>query len=216
MYESLFCYAYWLAAAIVSANSREKLPPKPNGSSLDPDYAAMPILYHLSFLQISHLLYAAKDDLRRCNAELERCNAGLEKCNAELEKCDAVKKQQLYLASLQNDQDILQALPPEILGQIFIEVWPEIRLGSKNQHSWFHPLVAAYPVGTFRGTADMINRGQQLSTQGYKCWPQKLPVLILHGTENMVNSFPATKNFYDILRASDKRFIEYTVCPGGT
>ncbi|KAJ7593530.1 hypothetical protein C8J56DRAFT_931286 [Mycena floridula] len=77
--------------------------------------------YHSSFSDIPHLLSTAIDDLQRCNGE--------------------IAKQQLYLASLQKQQKILERhvqgyqslispirkVPPEILQQIFILVCTENR-----------------------------------------------------------------------------------------
>ncbi|KAJ7593460.1 hypothetical protein C8J56DRAFT_1162302 [Mycena floridula] len=77
--------------------------------------------YHFSSSDIPRHLHTAKDDLQRCNEE--------------------IAKQQLYLASLQKQRDILEhhvqgyeslispirKLPPEILRQIFILVCDENR-----------------------------------------------------------------------------------------
>ncbi|KAI0313884.1 hypothetical protein OF83DRAFT_494075 [Amylostereum chailletii] len=55
----------------------------------------------------------------------------------------------------------------------------------------------------------MLNRGALLLSQGYKCWPQDLPVLMLHGTKDMVNSCPSTEKFFEVLQAPDKQLIIY-------
>ncbi|KAI0341093.1 lysophospholipase [Trametopsis cervina] len=65
------------------------------------------------------------------------------------------------------------------------------------------------PVGTARGIADMINRGSLLLTKGYRLWPPALPVLILHGNQDTVNAYPPTKEFAELLQASDKEFVTY-------
>ncbi|KZV67236.1 lysophospholipase [Peniophora sp. CONT] len=63
--------------------------------------------------------------------------------------------------------------------------------------------------GSIEGLVDMLSRGELLLTEGYRLWPQKLPVLILHGDQDMVNSFSACKDFFGILQAPDKSFVEY-------
>lgn len=63
--------------------------------------------------------------------------------------------------------------------------------------------------GTFRGIYDMFARGDKLMAEGYRCWPKNLPLLVLHGTEDEVNSCPATESFFKILQSSDKTLILY-------
>ncbi|KAI0084182.1 lysophospholipase [Irpex rosettiformis] len=63
--------------------------------------------------------------------------------------------------------------------------------------------------GSAQGISDMIQRGEYLLQEGYKLWPSDLPVLILQGDADVVNAFPPTKAFYELLKAPDKEFIVY-------
>ncbi|KAI0765517.1 lysophospholipase [Irpex lacteus] len=64
-------------------------------------------------------------------------------------------------------------------------------------------------VGTGQSILDMIDRGEYLLREGFKHWPADLPVLILHGTADVVNAFAPTKEFAELLQAPDKEFVEY-------
>ncbi|VDB94441.1 unnamed protein product [Peniophora sp. CBMAI 1063] len=62
---------------------------------------------------------------------------------------------------------------------------------------------------SLEGIVDMLSRGELLLTEGHRVWPKDLPVLILHGDEDMINGFPTCKDFFDILQTPDKTFVEY-------
>ncbi|KAI5480651.1 hypothetical protein MNV49_007578 [Pseudohyphozyma bogoriensis] len=50
-------------------------------------------------------------------------------------------------------------------------------------------------VGTFRGVADMLLGGESLMTDGYKRWPEGLPLLVVHGTGDLVTDAKASEAF---------------------
>jgi len=47
--------------------------------------------------------------------------------------------------------------------------------------------------GTARGVVDMLNMGERHLYDSYRNWPQKLPVLIFHGTHDKVTSHKASE-----------------------
>ncbi|KAG6813755.1 hypothetical protein H0H92_007707 [Tricholoma furcatifolium] len=65
------------------------------------------------------------------------------------------------------------------------------------------PLVR--PEGSLRGIKDMLSNGERLLKTGYKNWPKSLPLLLVHGSEDMVTSAKASQTFYDQLTATDKK-----------
>jgi len=62
---------------------------------------------------------------------------------------------------------------------------------------------------SLRAVDDMLNRGENLVIKDYKKWPAALPVLLVHGTEDMVCSVEASKQFVEQLPASDKKISLY-------
>jgi len=62
--------------------------------------------------------------------------------------------------------------------------------------------------GTLRGLNDMFTQGEQLLEVLYANWPEDLPVLLCHGTDDKVTSFPATQGFCDKLSAK-KKFVPF-------
>ncbi|KAH9913545.1 lysophospholipase [Fomitopsis serialis] len=69
------------------------------------------------------------------------------------------------------------------------------------------PLIKKH--GTFRGLADMLSMGEHLLYDTYKNWPKKLPVLLLHGTQDKVTSHKASEELYGKLDAEDKKLSLY-------
>ncbi|KAF8531609.1 lysophospholipase [Gautieria morchelliformis] len=69
------------------------------------------------------------------------------------------------------------------------------------------PLVKQF--GTLKGVSSMLNLGDDLSSQDYGSWPVKLPVLLVHGTDDQVTSPAATGKFHLDVTARDKAFIAY-------
>ncbi|KAL0955746.1 hypothetical protein HGRIS_001961 [Hohenbuehelia grisea] len=65
------------------------------------------------------------------------------------------------------------------------------------------PLVK--PSGSLRGISDMLNGGERLLHEDYKNWPENIPVLFVHGTEDKVTSHKATEEFYNKINSSDKQ-----------
>ncbi|KAH9047307.1 alpha beta-hydrolase [Lactarius hengduanensis] len=62
---------------------------------------------------------------------------------------------------------------------------------------------------SLRAVDDMLNRGENLITKDYKKWPTALPVLVVHGTEDMVCSVETAKQFIEKVPAEDKRISLY-------
>ncbi|KIY46013.1 alpha/beta-hydrolase [Fistulina hepatica ATCC 64428] len=60
--------------------------------------------------------------------------------------------------------------------------------------------------GTLRGIRDMLIEGENLLYIHYSKWPPNLPLLIVHGTDDMVTSVSASQEFHDKLPSHvDKR-----------
>ncbi|KAI0300446.1 Alpha/Beta hydrolase protein [Multifurca ochricompacta] len=57
---------------------------------------------------------------------------------------------------------------------------------------------------SLRAVDDMLRRGENLDTTDHKKWPTALPVLVVHGTEDMV-----LEQFIEKLPASDKKISLY-------
>ncbi|KAI0261289.1 alpha beta-hydrolase [Gloeopeniophorella convolvens] len=62
---------------------------------------------------------------------------------------------------------------------------------------------------SLRAVDDMLNRGENLITKDYKKWPTALPLFVVHGTEDMVCSVEASKQFVEKVPASDKKISLY-------
>ncbi|KAG8980881.1 hypothetical protein FRB94_009549 [Tulasnella sp. JGI-2019a] len=71
------------------------------------------------------------------------------------------------------------------------------------------PLMRTY--ATIGCINDMLAAGDYLAASGYKQWPSRLPLLIVHGSEDHICSTTASKAFYDgvPLSPTDKRYISY-------
>ncbi|KAF7351007.1 Hydrolase-4 domain-containing protein [Mycena sanguinolenta] len=70
--------------------------------------------------------------------------------------------------------------------------------------------VLAKLEGTLRGVLDMLNWGEALLTvSNYKKWPNKLPILFVHGSADQITSHDATKEFHDKIIANDKQMNFY-------
>ncbi|KIJ65994.1 hypothetical protein HYDPIDRAFT_110115 [Hydnomerulius pinastri MD-312] len=77
-----------------------------------------------------------------------------------------------------------------------------------NQAYLKDPLVKQ--VGSLRGISDMLDGGEMLLGKGYAQWPKQLPLLLVHGSQDMVTSFKATEKFHDLVPAQDKKFSPYS------
>ncbi|KAI0050771.1 lysophospholipase [Auriscalpium vulgare] len=62
---------------------------------------------------------------------------------------------------------------------------------------------------SLRAVNDMLNRGETLLNEGYKNWPQPLPLLIIHGTEDHVTSSKASQAFIEKVQIADKKLSLY-------
>ncbi|KAJ7606553.1 lysophospholipase [Mycena polygramma] len=69
------------------------------------------------------------------------------------------------------------------------------------------PWVRQY--GTYGSLYGMLKMGMKLHKGGYKKWPKTLPLLLLHGTADDMNSCPASEHFIAGLTAEDKSLILY-------
>jgi len=64
--------------------------------------------------------------------------------------------------------------------------------------------------GTLKGVSDMLALGDELVKSDYRHWPAKLPLLLIHGTEDKVTSHEASKHFVQKLPESlDKTLSLY-------
>ncbi|KZV85843.1 alpha/beta-hydrolase [Exidia glandulosa HHB12029] len=62
---------------------------------------------------------------------------------------------------------------------------------------------------SLKGLKDMLNRADNLLGSYYQNWPVDLPILIVHGDNDKVASFDASKKLHDKLTANDKTFTPY-------
>ncbi|KAJ7767959.1 lysophospholipase [Mycena maculata] len=69
------------------------------------------------------------------------------------------------------------------------------------------PWVREY--GTYYSLYDMLNMGTNLAKEGHKNWPKTMPLLLLHGTADDMNSCTASEEFFKVLNTEDKRLILY-------
>ncbi|KAF8328238.1 lysophospholipase [Cantharellus anzutake] len=69
------------------------------------------------------------------------------------------------------------------------------------------PLVRKF--GTLKGVTDMLNQGAALVDKHYVNWPERLPLLILHGDADGSTSPRASKEFFDKLKAKVKHYSSY-------
>ncbi|KAF8161353.1 Alpha/Beta hydrolase protein [Crassisporium funariophilum] len=65
--------------------------------------------------------------------------------------------------------------------------------------------------GSLKGIHDMLSKGEAL-LRSTKDWPQNLPALLIHGTEDKVTSHQASQTFHDNIPAAKKTI---TLFPGG-
>ncbi|PIL33650.1 hypothetical protein GSI_04273 [Ganoderma sinense ZZ0214-1] len=73
---------------------------------------------------------------------------------------------------------------------------------TKNEANARDPWII--PKGSLQCLNDMLSGGEQLLGKDYKHWPQKLPVLIVHGTADKVTSFKGSEEFFYRINAEDK------------
>ncbi|EMD32953.1 hypothetical protein CERSUDRAFT_57692 [Gelatoporia subvermispora B] len=67
----------------------------------------------------------------------------------------------------------------------------------------------AIQKGSLQGLHDMLSGGEQLLWHDFQHWPRALPVLIVHGTADMVTSHKASQEFYNKLTVEDKTLSLY-------
>jgi len=65
------------------------------------------------------------------------------------------------------------------------------------------------PIGSYKGVADMLLNGPKLLQDGYKRYPESLPLLVYHGTADKVTSFESSQAFESKVVAKDKRFVAF-------
>jgi len=63
--------------------------------------------------------------------------------------------------------------------------------------------------GSLKNIGDMLSQGEVLLHNDYVHWPKKLSVLIIHGTEDKVTSYKASKDFHDKIQAEKKKLSLY-------
>ncbi|KAF8911546.1 Alpha/Beta hydrolase protein [Gymnopilus junonius] len=63
--------------------------------------------------------------------------------------------------------------------------------------------------GSLKNVSDMLSQGEVLLYNDHVHWPKKLPVLIIHGTEDKVTSHTASKDFHDKIPAEKKKISLY-------
>ncbi|KAJ7651359.1 lysophospholipase [Roridomyces roridus] len=69
------------------------------------------------------------------------------------------------------------------------------------------PWVRQY--GTFGSILERLAVGKHLLKEGYKHWPKTLPLLLLHGTDDDMNSCAGTETFFKGLQVDDARLVLY-------
>jgi len=64
--------------------------------------------------------------------------------------------------------------------------------------------------GTLKGVSDMLTLGEEILKSDYRHWPEKVPLLLCHGTQDKVCSHEASKQFVDKLSGTlDKTLSLY-------
>ncbi|KAH9903032.1 lysophospholipase [Cubamyces lactineus] len=65
------------------------------------------------------------------------------------------------------------------------------------------------PHGTALGLYDMVTQGEELLKSGWERWPQDLPMFILWGAADEINSPKDGIAFFEKVRAKDKELVTY-------
>ncbi|KAI0331908.1 lysophospholipase [Cubamyces sp. BRFM 1775] len=65
------------------------------------------------------------------------------------------------------------------------------------------------PNGTALGLYDMVTQGEELLKSGWEHWPQNLPMLMLWGAAEDINSLKDGVAFFEKVRCEDKELITY-------
>ncbi|PPQ98353.1 hypothetical protein CVT26_013609 [Gymnopilus dilepis] len=63
--------------------------------------------------------------------------------------------------------------------------------------------------GSLKNIGDMLSMGEVILNNDYVHWPKKLPLLIVHGTDDKVTSYKASKDFHDKIEAEKKKISLY-------
>ncbi|KAF8886024.1 Alpha/Beta hydrolase protein [Infundibulicybe gibba] len=63
--------------------------------------------------------------------------------------------------------------------------------------------------GSLRGIHDMLTQAEALLETHFTKWPENLPLLLIHGTEDKIASHPATQAFYIKVSAKSKKFASF-------
>ncbi|CAE6442677.1 unnamed protein product [Rhizoctonia solani] len=64
-------------------------------------------------------------------------------------------------------------------------------------------------MGTTKGIYDMLTGGKELAEHDVTNWPPELPLLVVHGTEDKVCSYPTSDKFVKEAPAKDKTFVPF-------
>jgi acylglycerol lipase len=64
-------------------------------------------------------------------------------------------------------------------------------------------------AGSLKGLHDMLTWGETILHTRAAQWPEKLPLLLVHGTEDKISSHKASQAFQDKLSATKKKFSLY-------
>ncbi|KAG8902827.1 hypothetical protein FRB99_004068 [Tulasnella sp. 403] len=65
------------------------------------------------------------------------------------------------------------------------------------------------PWGTLSGLNDMLSAGEYLADRGFEDWPEDMPLLMVHGTEDKITSYTASHAFFEKIKAKDKEYISF-------
>ncbi|KAF8476969.1 Alpha/Beta hydrolase protein [Kalaharituber pfeilii] len=67
-----------------------------------------------------------------------------------------------------------------------------------------------HDTGTLLGISEMFGRGKMLQkAECYKKYNENIPLLVAHGTGDMVNEYESSKKFVELVNAKDKAFLTY-------
>ncbi|KAJ7593773.1 Alpha/Beta hydrolase protein [Mycena floridula] len=69
------------------------------------------------------------------------------------------------------------------------------------------PLVKHF--GTLRGVDDMLSKGEDLLQTRYHKWPKTLPLLLIHGSGDLLTSHKASQQFHDKVVSDNKKILIY-------
>ncbi|KAJ7160897.1 lysophospholipase [Mycena filopes] len=102
---------------------------------------------------------------------------------------------------------ILATVAPYILYPVRNQTKDLSRNPITNAQYLADPLIKT--PGSIRSLAELLALGARLLSTTYVNWPKDTPVLVLHGTNDQITSYPSAEALFQKLPAKDKNMITY-------